>query len=238
MIRLLVFQSGLLWCATAVGQTGRIHFRVPLEREVFSSCSDVEEKSLNFKPVIVDKVYSVELLPKDAVTFITPFLSDVSITQIPRWIASNKDRLFPFAMLYVIDDKYEFRCRNNKNQLIERSGPGGSPMTLKIRDWEARILHFDINERGVADVYVVTNAPLESVSEMEVLNQVTQRLRARSVGLYIRNDPWFFGYAMDSAPFIFTDLSHVIDVESYRATKTIDCMTLTGCNIGPSWGNF
>jgi hypothetical protein len=138
-------------------------------------------------------------------------------------------------MHYSVDGRYHFYCRDSAGAVSETSSVQGDPLELRFGGATASILHFDFYNNKMARVYVVTKAPLGSIPGQQLLDRVTTLLDARFVFLYVRNDPWFYGYSSDSSPYMFTDLSGAIDEEQYLKTQTISCMTGKGCGLGPSW---
>lgn len=222
---------------TATGQqTNRVgHSRLPVEDGLFENCAAIEGIARSFDPGGADRAFSVELYPRTKGSNIFPFISDSGIRPALNWITATKPHTSPSAMFYSVDGRYHFYCRDAVGTVREASGVQGNPLELKLDGATASILHFDFYNKKMAHVYVVTKAPLGSVPGQDLLDRVTRMLDARFVFLYVRNDPWFYGYASDSSPYTFTDLSAAIDDEQYLKTQTISCMTGQGCRLGPSW---
>ena len=224
-------------CAVAAAQRGsRINnTQIPLDDSLFNNCSHVEEFARGFDPKIPDRVYTLELFSKSKGDFASSFLSDSPLTQVTRWINAAAPKAFPFAMFYAVDGRYRFRCRDAQDHLMETAGTGGDPLQFAVPGGTAEILHFDLHNVYMAHVYAVTEVSLENIDGPDLHAEVTQRLHARYVFLYVRRDPWFFRYSLDSTPYIFADASKVISEQDYRTSKTLSCMTGNGCRLGPSW---
>jgi hypothetical protein len=236
MMRLHPIQTALIFCVSALAQRSvrMNNVQVPLDESEFQSCSHVEEIARGFDPKIADRVYSLELFSKSKGDFAWPFATDTPFTQVTNWIGAHQREAYPFAMFYAVYGRYRFRCRDAQGNLSETAGPGGDPLEFTIRGGTAQVLHFKFNV-DMAQIYAVTSIPLENIEAADLLARVTQLLHARYVFLYVRGDPWFYGYARESTPFIFSDGSKAISEEAYRRSQTLTCMTSEGCRIGLSW---
>jgi hypothetical protein len=232
-MRLSFYVTFAAICVDAVAQQGSrpTHVRIAVEQERFANCGKVEKFSPLTKPEGADRVYTVELYPTLEGGPATAFMSEHSAASIAGWIRTELGHRKPVAMFYFIDGAYAFRCRDSMNRSYESSS-GGNPLQLTS---DTYILHFDVYDKQMVYVYVVTKEPLEAVDGDQMLARVSKLLGARFVFLYIRNDPWFYGYVHDSSPFMFVDLSRAISEPEYLKTKTTSCMTGQGCRWGASW---
>ncbi len=88
------------------------------------------------------------------------------------------------------DGRFKFRCRDSHNRLSQTTGPDGDPLQLLLPG-RTEIWHFDLHNILMAHVYVVTGIPLEKIDGNALLSDVTRRLGAHYVFLYVREDPWF-----------------------------------------------
>ena len=87
----------------------------------------------------------------------------------------------------------------------------------------------------MANVFIVTDQPLNEVDGKELLAQLREQFGVRFGFVYVRNDPWFFGSSGDAAPYIFAaDRFKPISVEEYLNSNTMVCHTDTGCRVAPS----
>jgi hypothetical protein len=212
-------------------QGGSAHVRIAVEQELFANCAKVEKYSPLTKPEGNDRVYSIELYPKLGGGSATTFMSEHSAESVAAWMKTELGHSKPIAMFYFIDGAYAFRCRDSMDRFHESSS-GGNPLQLTS---DTYILHFDVYDNQMVYVYVVTKEPLEAVDGDQMLARVSKLLGARFVFLYIRNDPWFYGYVHDSSPFMFSDLSRAISAPDYLKTKTTSCVTGQGCRLRASW---
>src|SRR5258708_7822886 len=219
----LRFSLCLLASAAALSAQRINHFRIPLDNSVFDNCAEVEKVARDLPAK--DPVYTVELFSRQKGSFSFPFPSEHSLANVTQWIAEIKNRAFPAAMFYAVDGRFRFRCRDSQNRLSQTTGAEGDPLQLLLPGSRTEIWHFDLSNVYMAHVYVVTDLALDRIDGKDLLAQVTQRLGARFVFLYIRRDPWFYDHSLDSTPYIFADWSKALDAEQYRATPTLDCMT-------------
>ena len=219
------------------GQTNaaRQDFDVRIPISLFSKCDHVEDYVVHLSPLTSQPVYTVELFPEGLRRLIVPFLSEVGISQVTEWIRHFETKPLPAsAMVYSINGRFHIRCRDNQGHLVETSGPdpGIDPLKLGLEFGRATIWHFWVY-RGYAHVYVVTDARLETIDGNALVSNIERRLGVRNVELYVRNDPWFYFYSPDSAPYILADLSKALNQEQYAATPTMTCMS-GRCRVAPS----
>ena len=120
---------------------------------------------------------------------------------------------------------------------MKLSGPvgGHSPLDLNLAVGKVEILHFYFTPINNARVFAVTDAPLDVLDGSGLVAQVKELLSARHMNLYVRNDPWFLGFAPDPLLYLFTDSFKRISYAEYQATRTMSCDTLYDCKVGPSW---
>ena len=223
------------YTAAPAQPTSRIdHVRLSVDEATFGSCSQVESLAERAVPSTGDAVYTVEVSSREKSSFAVPFLSDRSTGQVAQWIAEQAPKAYPFAMLYKINGRYAFRCRDSRDRLSETHDASGNPLDLSLVGGHGVIWHFDLYNSHMAHVYVVTNMSLGQINGDQVLDQVTKLLQARYVFLYIRRDPWFLGYSLDAAPYVFSDSSKLLDDAAYRASLTLACVTNQGCQVGSS----
>ncbi len=236
-IRLGPLAAMFACCVTITAQqdSRTSNIQIPLDDSQFANCSTVEELARGYQPPTRDGVYTLSLLSKSKGNVAGPFMSDMPLTQVTGWIARQQPKAYPFAMFYEVYGRYRFRCRDAQDHLIEASGPGGDPLQFAVRGGTAEICHFDFHNVAMAHAYAVTDVPLESIEALDLFAQVTQRLHARYLFLYVRRDPWFFRYSLDSTPYIFADASKVISEGAYLQSQTLSCMTGNPCRLGPSW---
>jgi hypothetical protein len=180
-------------------------------------------------------VFSIELYPKSMGSSVFPFPSEHSIGAVIGWLRAEMPVETPFAMFYSVNGRYVLNCRDTSGAVHEISSRLGNPLDLDIANMNAHILHFDFHNQKMAHVYIVAKAPLRAISGEEVLERVTRLLGARFVFVYIRNDPSFYGYSMDSSPYLFADRSKMLTADEYLRTDTMSCITKSGCHVGPSW---
>jgi hypothetical protein len=162
-------------------------------------------------------------------------MSDSPLTRVTQWVNRAQPSAYPFAMFYAVDGNYHLRCRDAQHHLTDAPGPGGDPLRFDVRGGRAQILHFDMYDVYMAHVYMMSDVPLEKIDAPDLLARVTQRLRARYVFLYVRQDPWFYAYSHDATLYIFADTSKMISQEAYLASQTLNCSTGSGCRQGASW---
>jgi hypothetical protein len=205
-----------------------------VDDSLFHSCNEVESKAREFSRDIKDRVYTMGVFPRNGRFLYAGFLSEGYARHAVTWLAGYEPRSSPYALFYFVDGAYTFRCRDDQSHLLESTGPEGDPLQLKLAEGRAAIWHFFFTPINVAHVFVVADVPLTSLSGDQLLAEVTQRLGARVVFLYVRNNPWFLGYSPNSAPYIFTDSFKTITEEQYRASRTLVCYTGQKCGVVPS----
>lgn len=232
---------------TALGASGQrfggpLYFPQKVPPATFESCRDVEASAKEFSNESPLWVYAVESFPSDQRSLFLPFLSDDLrddggfLWQALAWLNSYRNQAPPpRAILYFVNGRYAFRCRDNKGHFSESYGPRGNPLQLKMASGEAEIWHFSITENGMANVFIVTDQPLDQVDGKELMSQVKEQLGARFSFIYVRNDPWFFHSSSDAAPYIFAaDRFKPITEEEYMNGKTLVCRTDIGCRVSPN----
>ena len=220
-------------CLSVFAQRNSIYNNTPLpvDENLFRSCIDVERVAQQVRPNIPDRVYTVELYSERRGTPVFPFPSDSLPTDATRWMGNRELTPSPFAMFYSVNGGYKFRCRDLQNRFVESTGSGSDPLRLDIVTGATVIWHFNITARHMAHAFVVTDASLERLNGKQLLDEVAQRIGARFLFLYVRNDPWFYGYSSDSTPYLFADSLKPITEEEYRATRTMECSTDQGCRV-------
>jgi hypothetical protein len=233
----LLFWFCAIFCFDASAQqTSRIDYKsLPVEDSLFNNCGEVEILARQLSPGTSDRTYTIELFPRSHGTSVFPFPSEHSVSAVTGWIASHDQSGHPFAMFYSVNGAYAFRCRDIQNRFVESASPESDPFQITLTAGRAVIWHFDLYNRNMAHVFVVTDVALGRINGEAVLREITRRLGARFVFLYIRNDPWFFGYSSDSTPYIFADSAKALTEKAYKATETMSCMTGQTCRVGPSW---
>ena len=178
----------------------------------------------------------MELFPPDQYSLFFPFLSDSDgfLWQAQNWLSLHRSETSqPRAILYFVNGRYAFRCRDNHEHFTESYASEGNPLLLKITPGKSEIWHFSITEGGMANVFIVTDQPLNEVDGKELLAQLREQLGVRFGFVYVRNDPWFFGSSSDAAPYIFAaDRFKPISVEEYLNSKTMLCRTTSGVRSG------
>lgn len=211
----------------------------PIDDGLFESCNQVKNRALELAGSLSKPVYFLQLYPKEGRSLFYPFPSDVSTEVKFRWLSEYDPRGHPYALLYFAHGAYSFRCRDNQDHYSESSatpklsssGREYDPLLVQLTTGTATIWHFWATDTNMDTVYVVTETPLEKLNGEEVLAKVKGRLGARYMFLYVRNDPWFFGYAEDSIPFVFADSFRRITESEYRATHTMVCYSDSGCKV-------
>ena len=214
---------------------GPLYFTQEVPSATFESCVDVESSAVKLAMASPLWVYLTEFFPKDQRSLIWPFLSDAASSswQALKWLnLTSKERLGSRAVYYFVNGKYAFRCRDNKGRYSESHGSNGNPLELTIGSGKGEIWHFSITETGSADVFVITDQRLDQVNGKELMAQLKQRLGSKFSITYVRDDPWFFGYSNDTAPYIFAaDRFSGITKEEYLNSNTMVCRTDTGCHV-------
>ena len=244
MIAIRLILACCVVALSALGQRlgGPLYFAQKVPPATFESCRDVEAPVNEFSNDGPLWVYVVESFPSDQRSLFFPFFSDDPrddggfLWQALGWLNSYRDQAPPTrAILYFVNGRYAFRCRDNKGHFTESYGPRGNPLQLKIASGKADIWHFSITENGMAYVFVITDQPLDQLDGKELMAQVKDRLGARFIILYVRNDPWFLHSSPDAAPYIFAgDRFKSISEEEYLNSKTMVCYTDTGCKVLPN----
>jgi|SRR5580658_789045 hypothetical protein len=228
--------------ALAQGFTGIGGFVRPIDRGLFDNCDQVKDRASQLASSISRPVYFMQLYPSDAKPLYSLFASDGSTEEKFRWVSLHDPQHHPYALFYFAHGAYSFRCRDNQDHYAEASAtpPLASargeydPLLIQLSTGPATIWHFWATDTNMDTVYVVTGTPLEKLNGGEVFTKVKERLGARAMFLYVRNDPWFFGYVADSVPLIFTDSYRRITESEYRSTHTMVCYTDSGCKVVPS----
>jgi hypothetical protein len=223
---------------------GTAGFLRPVDDSLFHSCGKVESRALELASSISDQVYFMELYPMGGKSLFHAFFADGGIEAKFKWLTEYDVNGPPYALFYFVNGAYALRCRDDLGHFFELAGPkgpsksarpGGDPFELAKTPGQTVIWHFFLTPINVAHVFVVSQTPLQALDGEELIAQVQERLAARYVFLYVRNDPWFFGYASDSIPFIFADSSKEPTEEQYRATETMVCITGNGgCTVRTS----
>jgi hypothetical protein len=212
----------------------------PVDDSLFRSCPDLQRRALELAGRISDRVFFMELYPRSAKPLFRAFLADGGMQQKFYWLTKFDVHSPPYALLYYINGAYALRCRDDQGRAFETAGPKGqgpsastsNPLVLGALRGTTTIWHFSITPTDVARVFVITSSPLRSVNGERLLAEVKERLDGRYVFLYVRNDPWFFGNASDSVPFIFADPSTHPTEEQYKASETMICITDNGpCTV-------
>lgn len=170
----------------------------------FHSCPDVEANAKTFAKEITDHIYVMESFPSDQYGSLRPFVSDVGLLpQAQRFIYSYQASVHPAALLFSVDGKYAFHCGDDQGHIVRSHGPDGDPLDLKVAGGKAEIRYFAITPQGMAHVFIIADRPLDEINGQDLMAQVKQRLSTHFIFMYVRNDPWFLGYALDSGPYIF-----------------------------------
>ena len=238
MKTLLLLVMSLPLAALAQGFTPKSGFVRPIDGGLFNNCDHVKDRALQLASSISRPVYLMQLYPNDGKSLYELFASDGSTEEKFQWLSRYDPRHHPYALLYFADGGYSFRCRDNQDDYSElfakpplAAGSEYDPFLVQLAAGTATIWHFWATDTNMDTVYVVTQTPLEELNGEEVFAKVKERLSARAMFLYVRNDPWFFGYAADSAPFIFADSYRRITESEYRSTHTMVCYTDSGCRV-------
>jgi len=80
-------------------------------------------------------------------------------------------------------------------------------------------------------VFVVTDTALDKIDGNELMTKVKDVLGFKAVLLFVRNDPWFYGYSYDIGTYMFTNSHNRVTPEEYLKTKTMRCDGAYGCRI-------
>jgi hypothetical protein len=235
MIRFILACSLVAVSASGQSVFAQIHRKVP--PAAFASCVDVESTARELAKDVPDRIYAMELFPSDQYSLFVPFVSEVSpLQQALAWLSKLREQVSaPRAILYFVDGRYTFRCRDDHDHFSESYGADGDPLRLKIAAGKADIWYFSRTPQGMAHVYIVTDRALDEVDGADLMLQVKQQLRTHFIFAYVRNDPWFLGTAMDFAPFIFAgDKFKAITEQEYQDSKTMLCRTDIGCKVWPN----
>jgi hypothetical protein len=221
----------------ARAQVGPVLHPHGLDDDVFQSCDDVLSNAVQLSNDIREPAYTMELFPQSQGRVGPPFPSEVTAKYAARWLVSYDPKVRPYALFYYAKGAYTLRCRGNDGHYVKLSGPvgGHSPLDLKLAVGKVEILHFYFTPINNARVFAVTDAPLDALDGSGLMAQVKELLSARHMNLYVRNDPWFLGFAPDPLLYLFTDFFKRISYAEYQATRTMSCDTLYGCKVGPSW---
>src|SRR5579883_3224914 len=207
----------------------------PLEPTVFHDCAQVEQRAREVAASIGDRSFLIQLFPSNHRSLSFPFPTDQALA--PRaleWLADYRPEDSPYALLYSLDGKYAFRCRDDQNRRSGLSGDNTNLLQLQAVGGSAVIWHFFMTPQYMAHAFVVAQMPLEQINGIELMNAVKNRLGARYLFLYVRNDPWFLRYSYDTLPYVFSDSYGTITAEKYRRSKTLVCFSDTGCRLKQS----
>lgn len=219
--------------ASAQRFSNSLHFPQKVPLPTFESCGDAEASAKQFSKAIPNRVYVLELLPSNQQSLFVPFLSDAGgfLWQALRY-SYRSQAPPPRAILYFVNGRYAFRCRDNHEHFTESSGPDGNPLRLGIAPSKDEIWHFSITEEGMAHVFIVTDQPLDEVDGGELMAQLREKLGMKVGFVYVRNDPWFFASSGDAAPYIFAaDRFKPMSEEEYLNGKTLVCRSDIGCKV-------
>ena len=200
----------------------------------FDKCLDAEAAAKELFKDIPDRIYVMELYPSERYSLFYPFPSETShLPQALTWLSSYREQaLAPRAILYFIDGRYTFRCRDNQGHFVETSGPSGDPLQLKINAGKAEIWHFSRTPQGLTRVFIVADKALDELDGEDLMAQIKQQLKTHFSFVFVRNDPWFLGDSPDAAPYIFAgDKFKTITEQEYRQSKTMWCRTDIGCKV-------
>src|ERR1700677_2739842 len=110
MIRLTPLAAMFACCVaiTAQQDSGTSNIQIALDDSQFANCSTVEEFARGYQPATRDGVYTLSLFSKSKGNVAAPFMSDMPLTQVTRWIAGQQTKAFPFAMFYEVYGRYRF----------------------------------------------------------------------------------------------------------------------------------
>lgn len=229
MIKALIICT---FCLTAPAQTldarGTAH---PVEDGLFRNCNDVMSFAMTLTSGIKEPVFFIQLFPSGHASLFSPFVSDGTSWAAAEWVAKYQPLGFPYALLYRVDGTFVMRCRDYENHLWELTSSERNPLIFNLPVGQVRLLHFYKTIGNVAHVFAVTDIALSKVAGDDLLAAVTQELGARIVFLYVRNDPWFFGYAPDSLPYIFADMNKKLTEKQYEVTRSMVCVSGQGCRV-------
>ena len=223
----------LLTTFALMGQ--RTKFIQSVARDDFHNCKDVENDALKFGKDVQDPTYFMVLYPGDKPSYYY-FHSPAFFSEIPwspaafAWIGGVAPETLADAIFYSVPGGYTFRCRDDQGRFTQSSSAGGDVLALAFSWGKAVIWHFTLGI-GVPSVFVTTDVALDKINGDELMVKVKQVLGAKAVLLYVRNDPWFFGYAYDIGAFMFTNGRERLTVEEYLKTKTMLCDGAWGCRI-------
>jgi hypothetical protein len=235
-MKLFTVVAAAIICCQAAGQTdnGMIGHLRALDDAAFESCDVVHAQALERSHSIKEAIYFMELFPKSRGALQSLFGSEGTGQAAARWISKYRPEQSPYALFYFVNGKYTLRCRDIQNRFVELSGPGGSPLALKSPVANSKIWHFYFTPINAAHVFVVTSAPLDTLDGEALMAEVQERLQARLVYLYVRNDPWFLGVAPNPVPYILADSYKRLTEEQYQASRTLTCYSTSRCRLGPS----
>jgi hypothetical protein len=225
----------ILTCCSLSAQLGTDNHRRGLEDATFANCKEVLDRARSLATDIHEPAYFMELFPQSQPQRDT-FLSETTAAQAAWWIAHNDPKTYRHGLFYFVKGSYTLRCRDTSGRYVKLSGPsdGEGPLDLDLPSGKAEIWHFFISPINMAHVFVITEAPLKTVDGDALMARVTKLLSARTVFLYVRNDPWFFGEVFDPLPFYFADGIKTATLQEYRASPTLTCYTGSGCGLGLS----
>jgi hypothetical protein len=234
MKTLLLATTIICYCASGQTENNVTGYLRPIDDGVFDSCDSVRTRALEFSQSIRDDVYFMELFPRSLGPLLSLFGSTGKRQDAVAWISKYRPEQSSYALLYYVDGKYTFRCRDIQGSFMELSGPAGNPLALKSLGGKGVIWHFYFTPINAAHVFVVTNVSLDALDGEALMAEVKEQLKARVVYLYIRNDPWFLGVAPNPVPYILADSYRRLTEEQYRASRTLTCYSTSICRLGPS----
>lgn len=70
-------------------------------------------------------------------------------------------------------------------------------------------------------MFVVTNTALDKINGNELMTEVKDVLGCKAVLLFLRNDPWFYGYSHDIGTYKFTNSHERMTPEECLKTKAM-----------------
>jgi hypothetical protein len=231
--------TGVLAAIICLGTAGQAddgmigHLRA-VDDGVFDSCEAVQTRALQLSASIKDAVYFMELFPKSHGALQSLFGSEGTGQAASAWIRKYRPEQSPYALLYFVNGMSTLRCRDTQGRFAELSGPRGSPLALKTLGLGGMMWHFYFTPINAAHVFVVTSAPLDTVDGEALMAEVQERLQARVIYLYVRNDPWFLGVAPNPVPYILADSYKRLTEEQYQESRTLTCYSTSRCRLGPS----
>jgi hypothetical protein len=220
----------------AHAQLGPVLHPHALDDRAFGSCDEILRRALELGRNIDDPAYLIELFPRSQGRVGPPFLSERTASFAAQWLASHDPNSLPYALFYFAKGAYTLRCRDNDGRYVKRSGPSSSsgPLDLNLADGKAEVLHFYFTPINLAHAFVITQIPLQTLNGNALMAKVKDLLGARSLFLYVRNDPWFLGVAPDPLAYLFTNSFKRISEQEYRESQMLTCYSGSGCKLASS----